>query len=356
MKKISTLAGFCFLIIVTSCNTTRNSQTGDVAQSDKSNISGNYLGSFYKGNYVWGGAMNLAWNELNENILHEKLHLRSNDAKALDMVEKLNKSPFSKNDLDEGSYYVKSGYGQGTVEQINRESREKFPKKSFADLNLKLKPMDIISYAYFLKEVEYKTMFDKKDITFNGQKVKGFAAGNKEQKKNVKIIKYDNDNKFIIKLRLNDNSDELILAKGYDMSGPQAIVDSINSNNRESLPSIGGSDEFAAPKIHLDYHRDYVELVNKFLSNKGFEKYFISDMFENIKFDMDEKGAKVENEAVIAVRLTAIIEKEEPKNFILDKPYWIVMKRAGSGNPYFILGVNNSGLLENSVTQGDISP
>jgi hypothetical protein len=41
--------------------------------------------------------------------------------------------------------------------------------------------------------------------------------------------------------------------------------------------------------LHLDYHRDYTELLEKYLANIGFEDYFISQMFENIKFDMDEK-------------------------------------------------------------------
>jgi hypothetical protein len=40
-------------------------------------------------------------------------------------------------------------------------------------------------------------------------------------------------------------------------------------------------------------------LIGKYLANKGFEDYFIGKMFENIKFDIDEKGAKVENEGVI---------------------------------------------------------
>ena len=78
-----------------------------------------YLGSECKGNYVWGGAMNLAWLELNENILHEKLRLNTDDKVALEMIDKLNHSPFTNNDVDEKSYYVKSGFGQETVNLIN---------------------------------------------------------------------------------------------------------------------------------------------------------------------------------------------------------------------------------------------
>ncbi len=41
-----------------------------------------------------------------------------------------------------------------------------------------------------------------------------------------------------------------------------------------------------------------------------------------------------------------IKQKEKPKNFILNKPYWIIMKRANSLNPYFILGVRNLQLMD----------
>ncbi|MEI6627466.1 MAG: hypothetical protein WCL61_02630 [bacterium] len=317
-----------------------------VIEDTKASVSGNYLGNLYKGNYVWGGAMNLAWNELNENIVHEKVQLNTQDQAALSMLDKLNNPVFTKNDLDAPSYYVKSGYGQQTVDLINKESREKFPQKSFSDLDLQLNPTDIISYAYFVKAVKYQDVFTKKDFDFNGEKVEGFYADNIQQSTNVQIIKYESDDKFIIKLRLKDNSDELILAKGYDMTNPQNAVDEVVANDKAWLPEMGERDNFEAPKLKLDYSRDYVEMINKYLANKGFENYYIAQMYENIKFDMDEAGAKVENEAVITMALGARVDEVKPKNLTLNKPYWIVMKRSDSQNPYFILGVNNTELMK----------
>ena len=45
-----------------------------------------YQGSRAEGNYVWGGAMNLAWHEMTENILHEKLQLNTRNKAALEMA------------------------------------------------------------------------------------------------------------------------------------------------------------------------------------------------------------------------------------------------------------------------------
>jgi len=312
--------------------------------NQQNKIKDNYTGSYYKNNYVWGGAMNLAWNDLNENILHEKLKLYTKDPVALETTKKLNEAVFSKNDLDEPSYYIKSGYGQKTVDLINTESRQKFPDKSFNDLELTLSDLDIISYAYFLKKVEYQTQFTEKEVKFNDNNVKGFYAKNENQKKNISIAKYWDDNKFIIRLKLKDKNDELFLAKGFENVHPKEMVDIINAN-QNNLALIDSGDVFEMPKLHLDYHRDYTEMIGKNLANKNFEEYFIGQMFENIKFDMDQKGAKVENEAVIGMMMASgPPEPKKIKQFIFDKPFWVIMKRANSQNPYFILGVNNSEL------------
>jgi hypothetical protein len=347
MKKTSFFVLSIGILFLVGCNCHKNTSGQPIELQDSiTQVENNYLGSYFKENYVWGGAMNLAWSELNENILHEKLQFNTEDKIALEMAEKLNNPIFTKNDLDDKSYYIKSGYGQSTVNTINKETKLKFPSKSFSDLNLSLSPTDIISYAYFLKEVEYSLIFDIKEVSFNGKMVKGFYAKDKSQKYNVKIIKYESDEKFIVSLQLKDENDQLILAKGYDMTNPQIVVNEINQNNKANLSSMGIADRFEAPKLKLDYSRDYVELIGKYLANKGFESYFIAKMFENIKFDMDEKGARVENEAVIVLSKSIEIDSEKPKNLLLDKPYWVVMKRSNSSNPYFILGINNIELME----------
>ena len=102
------------------------------------------------------------------------------------------------------------------------------------------------------------------------------------------------------------------------------------------------------PKLHLDHRRDYTELAGKFLANKGFEGYFMAKMYEKIKFDMDHKGARVENEAAITVGMGRA-SQPKVKRFILDKPFWVVMKRKNIQHPYFILGVKNIELMEKTI-------
>lgn len=335
MKRFITAIIFCSIVLLTIH-----------AKSEVSlQTTQRYLGSVYKGNYVWGGAMNLAWTELCTSILKAPLTLGTDDATALTMAQSFNNPVFTKKDLDEKSYYVTSGYGQKTVDRINKESKKKFPKKSLPDLDMKLSPADIISYAYFLKEVQYLTVFEKKTVKFSGNNVEGFYAKNEAQRKNIGVMYYKNDDTFVISLRLKDNKDQLLIAKGYPMDSPDTVLSAISSFLSNEPTEMRKSDLFEAPKLSMSMRRDYKEIIGKQVTTKGFESYRIAQMFENIKFDMDEKGARVENEAVILM-IKGIPVQEKVRRFILDAPYWIVMKRADSAQPYFILGVNNAELMK----------
>jgi len=148
---------------------------------------------------------------------------------------------------------------------------------------------------------------------------------------------------------LKDDKDEIFLAKGLDINNPDYMINQINSYNGNDLESLNENDIFMMPEVHLDYKRDYDELKDLFFRNKGFEEYYIKAMYEKIKFDINNEGARVENEAVIAVDCAAMPSEEAPverKLIILDKPFWIVMKRTDSQSPYFILGVNNTSIME----------
>lgn len=314
----------------------------------------NYTGGNLAGNYVWGGAMNLAWNELSTNIIKEPIDLDTSDPAALATLKKLNTPVFTREDMDSPSYYVKSGYGQETVTAINSECRQKFPKKSIPDLKIQLAPKDIISYAYFLKEITYQKVFSPQNIRFDDRLVQGFrVAGDSYQ--NIYILDYQNVDKFLIGIKLQDESDQIFLAKGYDMDRPDEVVKALRektkTNGKKDLTlgePMNSKDVFHAPMLHLEQNRSYQEMVGKDIANKLFRDYVISVMQEVIKFDMDEKGARVENEAIIAM-ITSVKPQAEvykPKIMKLDKPYWVVMKRADSANPYFILGVNNTSIMK----------
>jgi len=314
----------------------------------------NFTGSTLKDNYIWGGAMNMAWNELLDSFVKEKLSLDTDNELTISTLDRLNNPVFTKQDMDSESYYIKSGYGQATVDAINKECKAKFPTKSIADLQLKLGARDIISYAYFLKEIEYQLAFSPQTVKFTDHEVKGFASDSNSYA-NVYILEYKNRDNFLIGIKLKDQKDQIFLAKGYPMDIPDEAVNKL----RELAPPqttgdytlgkpMNKKDIFRAPALSLGHTREYKEMLGHRVTNKAFENYVIGFMQEVIKFDMDERGARVENEAFIGMVTSAgpTPDPYKPKELILDQPYWVMMKRSNSANPYFLLGVNNPAFMK----------
>lgn len=347
MKKTYFITIFLGLILLGS-KTVQTAAQPDAPNKTPAFISDSFVGSMYKGNFIWGGAMNLAWNDLTENILHEKLILNTANSEALNIAKHFNTSRISKTILDPESYYIKSGYGQKTVNTINTETRQKFPQKSFGNLSLFLRSTDIIAYAYFLKDMKYAEEFTKDTLQFNGKTVTAFYAETKKQRKTVNIVTYKNDEQFIVSLKLKTNGDDFFLAKGYNMKNLQEALKTINKTAAAAYDTMTEDDFFSAPNIHINYQRNYDEIIGKALANDHFQGYIIGEMFENIRFDMDQKGARAENEAVITMLATSgpPNPQAKPRYLVFDKPFLIIMKRTTSEIPYFILGVNNSAIME----------
>lgn len=304
-----------------------------------------YTGSLQKGNYVWGAAMNFCWTNLGESIIQEPIALQSNDLEVLALVDAFNHPVCTTADLDEPSYFVKAGYGPQTLQQINQECRAKFPEKTFPDLDISLSAQDIIAYAYLFKKVSYEVPFTPADMVFRGQAVAGFSA-NQEQKKTVEVLHYRDDHEFIIRLRLQDSADELILAKGYNTAEPSEALQALAKLDLSHSRRLGSDDHFKMPLLKLDFRRDDEKIIGKTLANPRFTDFTIAQMFEKIIFELDEKGAKVENEAVITMVRGALMDFRQQRYFYLDKPFWVIMKRRESKNPYFLLGVNNTEFMQ----------
>lgn len=297
-------------------------------------------GALHKGNYVWGGAMNLCWTELCQNINNGPLDLVLKDEHAVAMAKNFNKSPFSLKDLSKDCYYVKSGYGSATQDEINKKCREKFPKKTFDDLKYDLKPTDIISYAYFVKEVQYVTPFEKHmNFYFMGTNVKGFKASSNDQRNTVELLEYKNDDDFMVRLKLKQNNEELYLIMGSQDKLPQEICQLVTADHK--IQALHSKDVFEMPVVELDVDRNYEELIGAPVKSGKLQGYFIAVMLEKIKFKIDEVGAKVENEAVMVMKRCAMIAPEKHRNLVFNKPFWVVMKQKGA-HPYFVAQISNT--------------
>jgi len=115
----------------------------------------------------------------------------------------------------------------------------------------------------------------------------------------------------------------------------------VKASASDKVGYLKENDYFAAPEIHYNESRSYTDLLNIPFKNKGWESYVIAIMLEKIKFDMDETGVTVENDATI-VSVGAMRQPTPalPRRFVFDSPYWIIINEKGK-RPFFVTKVNN---------------
>lgn len=64
---------------------------------------------------------------------------------------------------------------------------------------------------------------------------------------------------------------------------------------------------------------------------------------QTIRFRLDECGAVLKSEAAAATKSAEALD--EPRQFVFDRPFLILLERREAANPYFALWVDNPELL-----------
>lgn len=209
-------------------------------------------------------------------------------------------------------------------------------------------------------EIDLKSFNNK--LLFEGEKVASFGvngADSYELLKNIRIIYYKNDANFIIKLFPKEKEHEIIIFKFEKKFGTLIQM----NNEIERLTKIGQvekqiykskwkytfeyEDELVIPKFNFNIKTNYPILEQKRFKAKALS-YKVESIWQRTAFILDGSGAKIESEAEIevAVEEMAIIEEiKKPKKMYLDKPFFIILKRTDSKNPYFALWNANSELM-----------
>lgn len=217
--------------------------------------------------------------------------------------------------------------------------------------------------ASFKKSLPFQARLTsfKDKLVFDKIKVASFGIlGYDESVSNtLKILYYNSDNEFIIQIFLKDSNHEIILAK-FDktfetMSAMfSEIKDKIDLGRKEQENqelnwkyTLASDDEVVIPKLHFNISTNYQTLEGQFFySNR--KQWEIETAWQRTAFLLDQVGAEVESESNIVVKETASKPKEslKPKKMRFDKPFFLVLKKKNSENPYLGLWIANEELME----------
>jgi hypothetical protein len=317
-------------------------------------------------NVLWCGTLQLAWNKAID-LVGEKLHFVGQGDEDLPTqaereVDLLNQMDFTDKDLDAASYVAVADFERNNVEDEIRAALAKTFHGAASPELIPEKPAnpgpdDFVAYAYLYKNLVFANPFaDNKPLIFGKQKVKDFGyLDNRAQLPDkvfgqVVIYNYRSEDDFIIRLKTKSPDDELILAKvppGATLETTMAAV--LKRMTPDKVESATEDDELAIPKLNFDLKRNFSELEGLVLQpspNAHIKsKLVVSKVEQLVRFQLNEKGAILKSEAVIAMAALAMANPPKPHIMIFDRPFLILMKQANSDHPYFALWVGNASLL-----------
>ena len=321
-----------------------------------------------KNDSVYCPTFQIVWNELSDYFCDGKKVEMLNGTNSL--IENLNERTFEKTDLSDDYYYVKVGKSVLSVKkEIEDGIKDKFNETSDIldmvawgddsgeDFNIDAYEKYVF-YSMLKREFSFNEPFDV--INENGifkdfTNVKYFGINSDSDSKlrdQVDVLFYEDYNNHSVLLNTKQG-DEVILLRVSDNSFKNFDEVykylEIKTNEFEGEREFVKDDELTVPNIKFDVLKKYNELIGKtFNSNEGVTRE-ISDALQTIRFEIDNEGGKIKSEAIIAVKMSAIILPREKRNFSYDDTFYLMLRENGKDKPYFMVRVDNIELFQETA-------
>ncbi len=161
------------------------------------------------------------------------------------------------------------------------------------------------------------------------------AENYREFARNIKIMDFQDENDFIIKIVLNDT--ELILAK---VQMRQSIEETYSEvNERMKLGTKGlvtPLDSLKIPVLAFGLTKEFKELCNKRFLNEKIDNIQLDIVKQRIEFALNEKGVKMSSEAVDEIFGTS------ERQLKFDQPFLLILKKDKSSVPLLVSWISNT--------------
>ena len=298
-------------------------------------------------NQVWVGTFNLVWNELMQKLGGNVEF----EGQSSDLAAELNKQSFTKEMLNNYSYYVKADYvSEKLRDTITNDISNKFNTQSTILNKINWRSSNnYLLYAMLKKEFTFKSPFIEKDAgTFGNstEKVKYFGlecCSLDECFEQVEVLFYNSDNNFAIKIHTVEG-EEVILFRTNQVTNFENTYSELLEKSEKYTGSkalIRERDELAIPFIKVNADINYDELCNKTIKNSN--GAFIVQAIQTVDFELNNYGGNITSEAFVDIYLSASLKI--PRYFNFTDNFVLYLKEAGSAKPYFALYVNDTNVL-----------
>ncbi len=295
-------------------------------------------------NRIWVGTFQLVWNELTDKIVKAPVKFLDFDSQ---MANNLNQKQFKKSNLNEKSYYIKSGIVSPALKaEIEKNIKSKFHETSdiLKMFDFTYNPEKIFVYAMLKKDFRFTNAFDKLATGNFGnsqEKVKYFGINdNSNQKlyKNVSVLFYNDDNDFAVKL-YTKGKDEVLLYRTNDDKTFDKYYAELNDKTAKYSgdKNFVKNDTLTIPDIKLYQETSFNELEGHQIVGTNMQ---IDKTIETVDFRMNNKGVKLKSEAAIMLRCMSLAPREG-RDFTFNNNFVLFLIEKNQNTPYYAMKVSD---------------
>lgn len=295
-------------------------------------------------NRIWVGTFQLVWNELTDKIVKAPVKFLDFDSQ---MANNLNQKQFKKSNLNEKSYYVKSGIVSPALKaEIEKNIKSKFHETSdiLKMFDFTYNPEKIFVYAMLKKDFRFTNAFDKLATGNFGnsqEKVKYFGINdnsNPKLYKNVSVLFYNDDNDFAVKL-YTKGKDEVLLYRTNDDETFDKYYAELNDKTAKYSgdKNFVKNDTLTIPDIKLYQETSFNELEGHQIVGTNMQ---IDKTIETVDFRMNNKGVKLKSEAAIMLRCMSLAPREG-RDFTFNNNFVLFLIEKNQNTPYYAMKVSD---------------
>jgi hypothetical protein len=268
-------------------------------------------------------------------------------------VALLNRKAVSKEDLDEETYFVEArATDGGGLDEISDSLNDKFKGKASPELLAAAKSLpagSFIAYAYLFANLPFEWAFDRHEfpLDFKGTEVESFGIAQylksqeKERLAATQLFIYYTDKKpgVVIELKTRRTNHHLYLALIPPLASLGETAKEVLKRVKEIEPQhIEEWSSLIVPVIDFDLTREYMELTGRPLRVRKFDGLPIGMATQQIRFKLDERGAVLKSEAIIAVMGSS-------PELVFNQPFLVLLQYGDNDMPYFAAWIDNAELL-----------
>ena len=295
----------------------------------------------------------MAWDRL-AGIVGGPVQMQRADA----LVQRLNDSPCPDGVVPDEACVVLAGYtARGVVGELDDVLRVKFGAEAPAVPPIFMdKSTALVTYACLQRRLPFPRKFERSPnrvLRFgNGSHATyvlcfGFSENSAvAYAPHVQIVHYEGPDDFVLRLETKVANEFIVLAKmdkpASLLTGVTRVEKNLHAENKGfiereingkrelymNMPDHG--DVMAVPLVNLNVAANFPQLCNRNFINRGFEKIWLIQVYQDISFKLDESGAVVRSVAHAA----AAGGSAKPRRFIFDKPFLITVWKKNAVQPY----------------------